>query len=65
MSAETKEQKQDQVREIKTYFHYTGKDAEHLAEKAKPLDRELSQKIHKVQQASEEVVKHITERQNG
>lgn len=59
------EEKQSKVREIKTYFHFTGRDADKLAESAKPLDRELSQKIHKVREASEEVVKHITERQNG
>ncbi len=59
------EKKKEQVREIKTYFHYTGRDAEHLSEKSKSFDKELSQKISKVKEAAGEVVKYIDERQNG
>lgn len=60
MSKETKEK----VREVKREFTFIKEAAGQYVEQTKPFDRELSRKIQEVQRTSEEVVKHITERQS-
>lgn len=60
MSKESKEV----IEKVRKSFEVVQKGAERLAEETLKIDKDLSQKIQRVKESSEEVVKHITERSN-
>lgn len=50
------------IREVQSEFDYTKKVSQDYANQTAKFDRELSSKIKKVQESSEEVIKHIEKR---
>lgn len=58
MSQDTKET----VKEIKTAFEKIHKSTERLVKESSGFDKGLSEKIKRVQESSQEVVKHIEKR---
>lgn len=56
------EQSKKTVQEVKEAFKKLGDQADAFHKKAAPLDGELASKIKRVQESSQEVVKHIEKR---
>jgi hypothetical protein len=57
--------KKQQVSEIKESFKKIQQQPDDLGKKAAGFDKDLSTKIFRVKEGSEQIVKHITERQEG
>lgn len=60
MSKESKEV----IEKVRRTFEVVKQGADRLAEETVKIDKELSQKIRRVEETSKEVVKHIEERSN-
>jgi methyl-accepting chemotaxis protein len=60
MSKESKEV----IEKVRRTFEVVKQGTDRLAEETVKIDKELSQKIQRVKETSEEVVKHIEERSN-
>jgi hypothetical protein len=54
-----------QVNEIKESFKKIQQQSDDLGKKAAGFDKDLSTKIFRVKEGSEQIVKHIEERQEG
>lgn len=60
MSKESKEV----IEKVRRTFEVVKQGTDRLAEETVKIDKELSQKIRRVEETSKEVVKHIEERSN-